>query len=99
MYYDFITHSFNAELDNSAGIATGYGLGGWGSIPGRGRKFVSIPVSRPALGPTQSSTQWVKGAVFPGVKRPGREADNWPPTSAEVKNGGAVGLFTLRHMP
>jgi hypothetical protein len=30
------------------------------------------------------------GALFPGVKRPGREADHSPPSSAEVKNGGAV---------
>jgi hypothetical protein len=26
------------------------------------------------------------GGSFPGVKRPGREADNSPPSSAEVKN-------------
>jgi hypothetical protein len=28
-----------------------------------------------ALGPTQLSTQWVLGALSPGVKRLGREAD------------------------
>jgi hypothetical protein len=39
-------------------------------------------VSRPALGPTQSPVQWV-----PGVKaRPGRDADQSPPSSAEVEN-------------
>jgi hypothetical protein len=27
------------------------------------------------------------GALFLGVKRPGREADHSPPSSAEVKNG------------
>jgi hypothetical protein len=27
---------------------------------------------------------------FPGVKRPGREADHSPPSSADVKNGGAL---------
>jgi hypothetical protein len=27
---------------------------------------------------------------YPGVKRPGREADNSPPSNAEVKNGGAI---------
>jgi hypothetical protein len=26
------------------------------------------------------------GALSPGIKRPGREADHSPPTSAEVKN-------------
>jgi len=28
----------------------------------------------------------VPGALFPGVKRPGREADHSPHSSAEVKN-------------
>jgi hypothetical protein len=30
--------------------------------------------------------QWVPGALSPGIKRPGREADQSPPSSAEVKN-------------
>jgi hypothetical protein len=38
-----------------------------------------------ALGSTQPPIQWVPGALSPGVKRPGREADQSPPTSAEVK--------------
>jgi hypothetical protein len=29
--------------------------------------------------------QWVPGDFFPGLKRPGREADHSPPASAEVK--------------
>jgi hypothetical protein len=33
-------------------------------------------VSRPALGPIQPPIQWVPGALSPGVKRPGREADH-----------------------
>jgi hypothetical protein len=37
--------------------------------------------SRPALGPTQAHIQWI-----PGVKRPGREANHSPTSSAEVKN-------------
>jgi hypothetical protein len=36
--------------------------------------------SKPALGPTQSSMEWV-----PGEKRQEREADYSPPTGAEVK--------------
>jgi hypothetical protein len=42
--------------------------------------------SRSALGPTQTPIQWVPGALSLGVKRPGREADQSPPTSAEVRN-------------
>jgi len=29
--------------------------------------------------------QWIRGALSSGVKRPGREADHSPPSSAEVK--------------
>jgi len=28
--------------------------------------------------------QWVLGALYPGIKRPGREADHLPPSSSEV---------------
>jgi hypothetical protein len=53
--------------------------------------------SRPALGPTQPPIQWVRGALSPMVKRPGREADQSPPSTAEVKNGGAIS--PLPHTP
>jgi len=43
-------------------------------------------VSRQALGPSQSPIQWVPAAVYLGVKRLGREADNLPPSSVEVRN-------------
>jgi hypothetical protein len=41
--------------------------------------------SRPGLGPTQPSIQWLPGAVTPGLKQPEREVDHSPPFSAEVK--------------
>jgi hypothetical protein len=37
------------------------------------------------LGSTQLPIQCVPGALFPGVKQQGREADHSPPASAEVK--------------
>jgi hypothetical protein len=46
--------------------------------------FLFATASRPALGLTHLSIHWVPGALSVGVKRPGREADNWPPSSAEV---------------
>jgi hypothetical protein len=36
-------------------------------------------------GPPKPPIQWIPGALSPGVKRQGREADHSPPTSAEVK--------------
>jgi hypothetical protein len=42
------------------------------------------------MGPTQPPIQWVPGALSPGVKRQGSVADHSPPSSAEVKNGGAI---------
>jgi hypothetical protein len=40
--------------------------------------------SRPALGPTQPSINGYR-VSFPGVKRPGREVDHPPSSSARVK--------------
>jgi hypothetical protein len=42
-------------------------------------------LSRPALGPTQPPIQWVPAVFSPGTKRPGREAEHSPPTTAEDK--------------
>jgi hypothetical protein len=42
-------------------------------------------MSKTALVPTQPPIQLVPGALSLGVKRPGREADHSPPSSAEVK--------------
>jgi hypothetical protein len=76
-----------SESRNSVvGIATGYVLDdrGFGvRVPIWSRIFSTS--SRLALGPTQPPIQWVPAAFPPGVKRQGREADNSPPTSAEVK--------------
>jgi hypothetical protein len=70
--------------DSSVSIATGYGLDG--RVVGvRVKNFHFSTSSRPALGYTQPPIQWVPGALSPGVKRPGREADHSLPTSAEIK--------------
>jgi hypothetical protein len=77
--------------DSSVGIATGYRLGGLDLIPSRGKIFLLYSTeSKPALGPTQPSIQWVLGVFSPGVKHPESEADHSPPSIAEVKNGGAI---------
>jgi hypothetical protein len=68
----------------------------WLDIRQRQEIFLYSTASRPALGPTKPSIQWVAGSLSPGVKQPGREADHSIPTSAEVKNGGATPQFPIR---
>ena len=46
--------------------------------------FVS-ETSRSALGSTQPTVRWVSG-LFSAVKRPGRNVDHTPLSSAEIKN-------------
>jgi hypothetical protein len=58
-----------------------------GSIPGMAR-FFSYP-QRPDL-PWDPIIQWIRWSLSPWVKRPGRERDQSPPSSADVKNGGAI---------
>jgi hypothetical protein len=55
------------------------------SSPRRVKNFLFSTSCRTALGPIQLRIQWVTGALTPGVKWPGCEADLPPPTSAEVK--------------
>jgi hypothetical protein len=52
--------------------------------------FLYSTASRPALGPTQPPIQWVPGELSPGVKRLRREGDHSPPSSVQIKNGGAI---------
>jgi hypothetical protein len=52
--------------------------------------------SRPTLGPAQPPIQWVLGALSPGLKRLGHEAEHSPPSSVMIKKGGA--MPPLSHM-
>jgi hypothetical protein len=58
---------------------------GFNSRPGLGIFFFFTTVSGTALGPTQPPIEWVLGALSLGIKRQGLEADQSPPSSAEVK--------------
>jgi hypothetical protein len=72
---------------SSAGIATGYGIDGprIESRCGRG-----IPHQfRQAVVPAQPPVQRVSG-LSPGVKLPGRDAEQPPTSSAEVKEGSEL---------
>jgi hypothetical protein len=64
-------------------FCTGWTIGILGFDSRRGLGIILFTTaSRTALGPTQPPTQWVRGALSLGVKRPGREADHSPPSSA-----------------
>jgi hypothetical protein len=52
--------------------------------------FLFSTASRLTLGPTHPPIQWVLGALSLGEKGQGHEADHSPPSSAEVKKGGAT---------
>jgi hypothetical protein len=61
-------------------------LPGFYSRQGQETFFYSM-ASRPALEPTQPPIQWVPGALS---LIPVREPDHSPPSSVEVKSGGAI---------
>jgi hypothetical protein len=56
----------------------------------RARDFLFSTASRQALGPTQPLIQWVLQPLSLEGKAAEHEADNSPPSSAKVKNGGAM---------
>jgi hypothetical protein len=56
------------------------------STPGKSGTFSFLTASRPALWPTQPPIQWVLGGSYPRGKVAGGEADQSPPSSAEVKD-------------
>jgi hypothetical protein len=66
-----------------------YGLGNLGTrvlFRAEAEILLFSTASRPALGPTQSPTQWVPEALSPEVKWLVLEAGHSPPCSEEVKN-------------
>jgi hypothetical protein len=70
-----------------SGTALGYGLDDrWVESRQRLGSFLFTTASKQALGLTQPPIQWVPGDLSLEVKRPGRQADQSPPSSADVKN-------------
>jgi hypothetical protein len=54
------------------------------------RQNFLFTASRPASRPIQPPIQWIPAALSPRLKQPGSEDDHSPPTSAELKNCGAI---------
>jgi hypothetical protein len=77
------------------GIVTSYGWTAEGSIPGRAKRFFFIS-HRPDRfwGPSSFLSDRYQELFSRGVKRLGREADHSSPSSAEIKNDGAIPPLT-----
>jgi hypothetical protein len=57
--------------DSSVGVATGYGLDGWGSIPGTGRDFPLLHSVQTGSGAHPASYTFKNVGSFPGGKATG----------------------------
>jgi hypothetical protein len=83
-----LIHGVSSLFYNSVGIALGHGLDDRGSrvrFPaGAGNFSLHHRLQNGSGAHPVSYTMGTRGS-FPGVKRPGREADHSPPSSAEVK--------------
>jgi hypothetical protein len=69
---------------------TGYGLDDRGSIPCRGKRFSPLRSVQTDSGAHAVSYPMGAAGYFSGVKWPRRKTDYSPPSSAKVKNGGAI---------
>jgi hypothetical protein len=90
-YFCFFTDCELGSWDSAVGIATGYGLDDREvkvGVPVESRIFSSPHRPDQLWGPPNLLSNGYSGggALSPGVKRPGHEADHSPPTSAEVEN-------------
>jgi hypothetical protein len=93
IFLSFI-YLFCKSRDSSVGRAVGYWLDSRGYTPSRRKIFLFSIASTPGLRPTQPPLQWVQRTFAPGVKRPWHEADHSSPSSAEVKDSGAIPPLT-----
>jgi hypothetical protein len=66
------------------------GLAARGSVPCSVRFFYCAQRADPLWGRPSLLSDGYRGLFPPGIKRPGREADHSPPSSAEVKKGKAI---------
>ena len=97
-YHSFHWHLMPVPLwlvgvgrDSSFGIATRYGLDDPGIESRRRARFIA-PVQ---TGPGADSASCTVGTgSFPGVKRPGRDVDHPPPSSAEVRERVELYLYS-----
>jgi hypothetical protein len=75
----------DVSQDSAVGIATSWTTEGSEWQSRWGQEFLFLHLVQTCSGVHSTSYPMGTGALYPGVKRPGREADHSPPTSAEVK--------------
>jgi hypothetical protein len=90
LQYSYFPDKLFAILRSSVGIVLGYGLDDRGStvrsLAGAGNFFFFFLPPRPErLWGSPDLLSAVPGAFSLGIKRPGREADHSPPSSAKSK--------------
>jgi hypothetical protein len=69
---------------SSVGVTTGWRAGV--RFPAGARDFSLLHSVRSVAGPTQAPIQWERRTLSSGVKRPGRDGDHLPMSSAEIEN-------------
>jgi hypothetical protein len=62
----------------------------WVGFPAREQNLFLIHSVQNGFGANPASNLKGTGDWFPKIKRPGREADRSPPSSADIKNCGAI---------
>jgi hypothetical protein len=86
MNWIHLAQDTDRSRDSSVGIALGYGLDDRGSrVRFPAGNFSLHHLVQTSSGAHISSYPMGNRGTFPEVKRPGREADHSPPSSAEVK--------------
>jgi hypothetical protein len=81
---------------SSDGIATGYGLDDWGSIPCKSKRFFCASQRPDRIWCPYSRVSNEHRGLSPRLNRPKREADHSPPYRAEEKNlRSRIHLHTL----
>jgi hypothetical protein len=61
-----------------------------------GQEFSLLQIVQTGSEVHPTPIQWVPGALCPGVKRPGREVDHSPPTSARSRKCGSIHPLPIR---
>jgi hypothetical protein len=86
LFYPYLYWSRDSSVDT----AISYELDVLGSNSGRNVICLFSTTSKPVIEPTQPHIKCLTGGDFPGVERPGHEADNSPASSADIKKGAVI---------